>query len=160
MHGACSPFVLLHRPPQCVPITNSACTAVFPQPHYIPVTGRDESKTFEIVTEISDQLDLFCSDALFVYACHFTHPPCDPENGNESCTLHIKALAYHSVVLFHSNSKSITMKYSHSKMLCVNLCTEVYLKETLILTIGICGHNYGLIIIPYINIHRKSVNSM
>ena len=54
---------------------------MFPQSYYIPVAGREESKVFTIITEISDQLDPFCSTALAIYACHFIHPPCDPDRG-------------------------------------------------------------------------------
>ena len=75
-------FILhLHSQPQCVPVTSSECAAVFLESYYIPVAGREKSDTFFIVTEISDQLDTFCSNALNFYACHFTHPPCDLDRG-------------------------------------------------------------------------------
>ena len=81
-------YILYHihfySQPQCVPVTISACDAVFPQPYYIPVAGRGESETFAIVTEISDQLDLFCRNALITYGCYFIHPPCDPDRGTYS----------------------------------------------------------------------------
>ena len=67
--------------PQCVPVTTSTCPDVFSELYYISVAGREESKTFSTVTEISDQLDHFCKDALAVYACYFIHPPCDPDRG-------------------------------------------------------------------------------
>ena len=70
-----------YSPPQCITVTISACAAVFPQPYYIPVAGREENETFAIVTEISDQLDPFCSNALITFACYFIHPPCDPDRG-------------------------------------------------------------------------------
>ena len=54
---------------------------MFSQSYYMPVAGREESETFAIVTEISDQLDSFCSNALLIYACYFMHPPCDPIRG-------------------------------------------------------------------------------
>ena len=72
---------LLHSQPQCVSITTSACDAIFSQSYYIQVAGQEESETFAIVTEISDKLNLFCSNALLIYACYFMHPPCDPYRG-------------------------------------------------------------------------------
>ena len=54
---------------------------MFPQSHYLPVAGREENETFAIVTEISDQIDPFCSNALDIYACYFIHPPCDSDGG-------------------------------------------------------------------------------
>ena len=77
-HVLYSPY---SRQPQCVPITNSQCAAVFPHPYYIPVAGREENEVFAVVTEISDQLDTLCSNALVIYACLFIHPPCDPDRG-------------------------------------------------------------------------------
>ena len=71
----------LHSQPQCVPVTTSTCAAIFPQSYYIPVDDREENETFAIVAEISDQLDLFCSNALNFYTCYFIHPPCDPDRG-------------------------------------------------------------------------------
>ena len=69
------------RQPQCVPVTTSTCVAVFSHQYYIPVAGREENETFAVVTEISDQLDPSCSNALVIYACLFIHPPCDPDRG-------------------------------------------------------------------------------
>ena len=71
----------LFSQPQCVPVTTSTCAAVFPQSYYILATGREENETFAEVTEISRQLDLFCSNALFIYACFYIHPPCDRDGG-------------------------------------------------------------------------------
>ena len=71
----------MYSQPQCVPVTSSVCDAVFPQLYYIPVAGREEKETFAMVSEIGDQLDLFCSSALDFYACHFLYPPCDPDRG-------------------------------------------------------------------------------
>ena len=71
----------MYSQPQCVPVTSSACDDVFPQLHYIPVAVREESETLALVSEISDQIDMFCSNALLTYACHFIHPPCDPDRG-------------------------------------------------------------------------------
>ena len=56
-----------------------ACDAVFSQSYYIPVDGREENETIAIVTEISDQLDPFCSHVLLTYACYFIYPPCNPD---------------------------------------------------------------------------------
>ena len=50
----------------------------------MPVAGREENEIFAIVGEISDQLDLFCRNALVTYACHFIHPPCDPDTGTNN----------------------------------------------------------------------------
>ena len=68
---------------QCVPVTTSesVCDAMFFQFYYIPVDGQEESETFAIVAEISDQLNPFCSNALLIFACFFIHPPCDPIRG-------------------------------------------------------------------------------
>ena len=74
-------IIFLCSQPQCVPVTTSVCPEVFSQLYYIPVAGREESETFDIVTEISDQLDLFCKNALDIYACYFIYPPCDPDRG-------------------------------------------------------------------------------
>ena len=65
---------------QCVSLT-SACAAMFLQSHYIPVDGREENEIFAIIREISDHLDHLCKNALIAYACHFVHPPCDPDTG-------------------------------------------------------------------------------
>ena len=54
---------------------------MLPQPYYIPVTGREENEILAIVTEISDQLDPFCSNALNIFACYFIYPPCNPDRG-------------------------------------------------------------------------------
>ena len=51
------------------------------------MAGREESETFAVVTEISDQLDPFCINALDIYACYFIYPPCDPDRGTYSSTL-------------------------------------------------------------------------
>ncbi|CAI8017445.1 Tyrosine-protein kinase Mer [Geodia barretti] len=68
---------------QCIPVTISACAAIFRQPYYIPVAERDESETFAIVTSISDQLDHFCGSVLTNFACHFITPPCHPQKGTQ-----------------------------------------------------------------------------
>ena len=75
------PPMCIYSQPQCVPVTSSTCAAVFPQSYYIPVANREENDTLSIVTEISDQLDLFCSNALLIFACLFIHPPCDTDEG-------------------------------------------------------------------------------
>ena len=64
-----------------MPVPVSACATLLSQPYYIPVAGREESNAYAIATEISNQLDPFCSSALLTYACLFIHPPCDPERG-------------------------------------------------------------------------------
>ena len=74
-------FICICSQPQCVPVTTSTCPDVFSELYYISVTGREESETFSTVMEISDQLDIFCKNALAVYACYFIHPPCDPDRG-------------------------------------------------------------------------------
>ena len=71
----------MYSQPQCVPVASSVCNAVFPQLYYIPVAGREEKETFAMVSEISDQLDLFCNSALNFYACQFLYSPCDPDRG-------------------------------------------------------------------------------
>ena len=64
-----------------MPVTTSTCAAMLPESHYIPVADREENKTILVVTEISDQLDPLCSNALLIFACLFIHPPCDPSRG-------------------------------------------------------------------------------
>ena len=72
-------ILLLHRQ-QCESVTSPKCAAVFSQPYYKPVDGREESESlnFAMVAEISDQ---FCRNALLIYACYYAFPPCDNDTG-------------------------------------------------------------------------------
>ena len=75
-------FLILHLYSQrCVSITTFACAAVFLQSYYISVDGRGENEIIATVREISDQLDFICRNTLVTYACHYLHPPCDPDTG-------------------------------------------------------------------------------